>query len=72
MTRLQLIAAAQRAGLTVLARERYTIIRRGKSVGALGVTVWKDGSIHRSDVDLALVRKMTVTEAARLLKLKIT
>lgn len=66
-TRKQLIAAAARKNMLVSVRNGVTYIR--KSPKGIGVALYADGAIYRTDVRLDLCLNMRVREAVALLGL---
>jgi hypothetical protein len=56
-----------RKSLRAMADERGNICRIGKSTPIIRIT--EDGTIYRADTDLTLCRSMTLSDAAKALKL---
>ena len=69
MTRKRLVSIAMCRDDLEVVREASRYIVKERKRGGVGVVVWDDGGIHRSDVDLALTKLMTVTQAAQLLRI---
>lgn len=65
MTRKKLFAKATEAGLQITTLSNHTIVKRG----GVSVIFYEDGTQHRNDVRLDLAKRMTVSAAAKLLKL---
>lgn len=70
MTRKQLIAKAEQHGLWFNIAGTAAIIITRKGRRAASVALWNNGAITRNDIDLTLAKRMTVTEAAKVLGLK--
>lgn len=69
MTIKKLIALAKVSGLRVEIRNHCTYISENKKQNALGVIIFSDNTIFRSDIPLIMTRKMRVIDAAKLFNL---
>lgn len=69
MTRKQLIHKAEVAGLSFHFAGKYAVIITRKSRPRAAIALWADGTITRADIEQSVARHLTVTEAAKTLKL---